>query len=298
MDELKRKIEEEANLGLELCKKGKLEEGIEHLRFAAEHNYLEAIVNLGHALKLADQYYEAFEWTLRGAELGDATAMSNLAIMYRRGQGCDCNVDEAVKWGKKIIEKGDIDGGYQEIICSYLYAVDNYQRDFEKAFEYALEGSKKVMAKNPNPKRGDVCESVIQLALCYNFAKGCKKDEKEALKYYQYCSKCGMPLAMYNAACIYGYSEDESLRDIDKSIKLFQHAANLDYGDAFYELGYLYHLGEKVEKDLILAKRYYAHAIRLGNGESHNEDAITNLKEIDPEFTDKVVSGKYVSLID
>ncbi len=57
-------IVEEADLGLKLCESGNLEEGIKHLRIAAENNHLHAMVNLGHALKLYGDYEEVFKWTL------------------------------------------------------------------------------------------------------------------------------------------------------------------------------------------------------------------------------------------
>lgn len=298
MDELEKKIEQEADLGLELCQKGEFDEGIKHLKFAAERNHLNAMVNLGHALKLIDQYDEAFKWTLRAAELNSPTAISNLAIMYRRGQGTDCNVDEAVKWGKKLIELGRIDEGYQEIVCSYLYAVSEYQRDFNKAFEYALEGSKKIMSKNPKPSRGDDCETVVQLALCYDFGKGVEADKKEALKYYMYCAECGLGIACYNAACILAYNEDKEITDIKKAISLFKRATQVDYGDAWYQLGCLYENGDKVEKDIGRAKFFYAKAIRLGNGDEHYDDSIESLKRLSPDDIETILSGKYSTLID
>ena len=44
--------EQEADYGLDLYKAGKTEDGLKHLRIAAEGKNLDGIVNLGHALKL------------------------------------------------------------------------------------------------------------------------------------------------------------------------------------------------------------------------------------------------------
>ena len=290
-------IVEEADLGLKLCESGNLEEGIKHLRIAAENNHLHAMVNLGHALKLYGDYEEAFKWTLRGATLGDKTAMSNLAIMYRRGQGCECSVAEAVKWGKKLIEIGEIADGYQEIICSYLYAEDEYQQNHEKAFEYAKEGSEIVMKNHSNPNKDD-CEVVIQFALCYGFGKGTDVNEKEALKYYEYCAKGGMNLAIYNAGCIYAETNDKDLKNISRAIEYFEKANDNGYGDGYFKLGYMYHVGENVPENLDKAKYYYAKAIRDSKFDYQEENCKENLKEISEDLYNRVISGKYCPVID
>ena len=295
--EKKLSIKEEANLGLKLCEEGKLEEGIKHLKIAAEANNLSAIVNLGHALKLFGDYDEAYKWTLRGASLNHKTAISNLCIMLRRGQGCECNVLEAVKWGQKLIDLGDYVDGYNEIICSYLYAEDEYQQDFDKAFEYAKKATDLILKKNPKPSR-DECEVIIQLALCYDFGKGIEKNQKEALKYYEYCAKQGIGHALYNAAYIYAYSEDKELKNISRALDWFKEAADKGYGDGDFQLGYLYHTGDIAPKDLKKAEYYYSKALRDANLESQIEYCKDNLKEISEETLNRVLSGKYCSIID
>ena len=296
--DVEKKISEEADKGLDFCQKGELKRGIKHLLIAAEKNDINAITNLGHAYKLVGDYKEAFKWTLKAAELGQKVAMSNLAIMYKCGQGVECNAEEAAKWGKKLVELGEIDDGYNTIVMAYSYVKDEKQQDFNKAFEYALEGSKKIMEKKPNPEKGDPCETVMQLALCYEFGRGTKNNQKKSIEYYEYCSKCGLGIASYNLACVYAYPEDETLFDIKKALDYYYEAIEAGYTDAYYQLGYLHQQGEKVQKDLDLAKFFYANAIRLGNGKQHYEDAIENLKEISEEDALRVQSGKYSFLID
>ena len=295
--EKKLSIKEEADLGYDLCKEGKLEDGIKHLRIAAEGNDINAIVNLGHALKLYGKLEEAFKWTLRGASLNNKIAISNLCIMIRKGEGCKCDVNEAVKWGNKLIELGDEIGGYDEIICSYLYASDEYQQNFEKAFEFAKEASDIILKKHSKPNK-DECEILIQLALCYDFGKGTDKNEKEALKYYDYCGKQGMGHALYNAACIYAYSEDKDIKNIELALEMFKDAAKNKYGDGDFQLGYLYHTGEIVPKDLKKAEYYYSKALRDSNLDSQEEYCEENLKEISEETLNRVLSGKYCPIID
>lgn len=297
MDDLKR-VEQEADIGLELCQNGNLKEGIKHLQYAAERNNVHAIVNLGHAYKLYGNYEEAFKWTNIGASLGDKTAISNLAIMYRNAQGTECDVKKSVELSKKLIELGQIDEGYNGICCAYFYAKDQYQQDFYEGFKYALEGSNIIM--KDEPQKCKRCETVVQLALCYDFGKGTEVNKKEALKCYKYCMECGsgIGISLYNSACIMAYDKDEELHNINKAINYFQFACENDYTDGFYELGYLYQTGKLVKKDLEYAKYCYSMAIRLGNGEQHYDDAIANLREISNDLTDRVLSGKYCPIID
>ena len=296
--EEKAKISEYADKGLELCQNGELKRGIKFLRLAAEKGDVLAITNLGHALNLIGDYNESFKWTLKAAEMGNETSMLNLSIMYRVGQGTKCNVEEAVKWGREIVNLGNIDDGYNLIVSAYRYASNKKLRDDIKAFKYALEGSKMIMRINPEPNPHDECETIIQLALCYDFGIGTIENKKEALKYYDYCCKCRLGVALYNSACIYAYGKDKELNDIDKAIKYFKLATTARYADAFYQLGILYQKGEKVEENIELAKYYYARAIRLGNGEQHYEETVDLLKELSKRDAERVLSGKYSLIID
>ena len=291
--------EQEADNGLDLCKAGKIEEGLKHLRIAAEEgNNLDGIVNLGHALKLQGNYDEAFFWTKKGAELDHKTAISNLCIMLRHGQGCKCDVEETVKWANKLIDLGDYVKGYQEIINSYLYASDESQIDLVKAFEYAKEASDIIMEKHPDKPTDADTEVVIQLALCYDFGKGTEVNKKEAVKYYLYCAKNHMGIALYNLACIYAYEEDKDLHDVPRAIRYFKEAAKYNYGDAYYHLGYIYHRGEIVDKNINKAKYYYCKAIRNASFDFQEAACKENLKDISEELYERIISGKFCSIID
>lgn len=291
-----KEILKESYIGLELCKNGKLNEGIVHLRIAAEHNNLKAIVNLGHALELKEEYDEAFKWTNIGANLNDPTALFNLSLMYRNGKATLCDVSKAVKCGEKLIKNGFIDDGYNSIVSAYLYAKDIYQQDFTKGYEYALKGSKIIMMEEP--KRGVKCDTVTQLALCYDFGKGIIEDKIEALKYYKYGMACDNAICYYNGGCILAYSKDEKICDVESAINYLKKAGDLGYTDGYFEIGCLFHDGKEVKKDLEIAQHYYSLAIRFGNGERYYQDAVNNLSKISEEIARRMASGKYCPTID
>ena len=289
-------IIKEANLGLKLCEEGKLDEGITHLRIAAHNNYLEAIVNLGHALELKGEYDEAYKWTNIGATLKEPIALSNLSLMYRKGRGTLCDVSKAVKCGEELIKMNYIDEGYNSIVCAYLYANDSSQQDFKKGYEYALKGSEEIMKESP--QKGKKCDTIIQLALCYDFGKGITENKSEALKYYKYGMACGNSFCYYNAGCILSYSNDEKIFDINTGINYLQISGDLGFADGYFEIGFLFHEGKQIEKDLNIAQYYYSLAIRMGNGERYYQDAVNNLLEISRENAERMISGKYCITID
>ena len=61
--------------------------------------------NNGQGVEQSDT--EAVKWYRKGAEAGNAEAMSNLGWMYDNGQGVEQSETEAVKWYRKAAEAGD-----------------------------------------------------------------------------------------------------------------------------------------------------------------------------------------------
>ncbi len=53
-------------------------------------------------------YRQAFDATLKAAELGEPTAMYSLVNMYEKGLGVDADVDRAVFWAIKAAEGGQL----------------------------------------------------------------------------------------------------------------------------------------------------------------------------------------------
>lgn len=293
MNDIK-KIREEADRGLVLCEDGDYQNGIRHLLYAAERNDIEAIVNVGHAYEEYGLYDEAFKWTSLGAELNHPTAISNLALLYRNGKGVKCNVNEAIKLWQRLIDMGYIDEGFDGIVTTYQFAEDESQRDYEKSFEYALAGAQLIM--KDKPELGKTCDVVEQLAICYECGKGVEINVKEALRCHLYCAACGLGIGCYNAACIYGYSEDPEINNINKCINCFIDAIKMGCNDAYYELACLFQNGDKVRKDLSLAAICYSCAIRYGSW--HCLDAIQNLKKLLEEDSDLLIYEKYSNITD
>ena len=52
---------------------------------------------------------EAMKWYRDAADQGDASAQTNLGVMYDKGKGVPQNDVEALKWFRNAAKKGDAD---------------------------------------------------------------------------------------------------------------------------------------------------------------------------------------------
>lgn len=65
-------------------------------------------------------YYKAYDWLLRAAELDHAGAQAKLGYMYTDGLAVSQDYEEALRWFEKAAKSGDIDGLYN-LGVFYLY---------------------------------------------------------------------------------------------------------------------------------------------------------------------------------
>ena len=63
--------------------------------------------------------------------------MNNLGIMYQCGNGVEQNIEEAIKYYKMAVEKGDIDAMYN-LGSMYQYG-DGVEQNYEEAIELYQE---------------------------------------------------------------------------------------------------------------------------------------------------------------
>jgi TPR repeat protein len=54
------------------------------------------------------QYMEALALFIQGAETGDSSCMTRIALMYSCGEGVECDYDKTLEWELKAIELGDV----------------------------------------------------------------------------------------------------------------------------------------------------------------------------------------------
>lgn len=80
-----------------------ISESLKYLQMAAENNHTRSMVALGnHYYYTQKNFVLAFQWYYKAAELGDKTAIENVARSYRDGTGVEQSGEKALEWYKKI----------------------------------------------------------------------------------------------------------------------------------------------------------------------------------------------------
>ena len=109
-----------------------------------------------------------------------------------------------------------------------------------------------------------LCKYFLPCGRCDKFNNACdltKKDYGLAKYYLDKAYEAGEEgLVLTNLALVH-FMGDERYHNIEKSIELFNKAAEQNEGNAQYYLGLLYENGMGVEKDIEMAKKYYKMAM-------------------------------------
>jgi len=113
----------------------------------AQHNPL-AQLFMGRFLvdsKDTNNHKKGFEWIKKSAAQDNATAATDLGVLFKYGKGCKVNIRKAKKWFKKAYELGDDKAAYT-IGYLYLKGFHPIKQDYKKAISW-FEKSNYPMAK-------------------------------------------------------------------------------------------------------------------------------------------------------
>ncbi len=174
---------------------------------------------------------EARRLFISAANWGYPKAQYQLGLYYESGLlNLPVDKSESLKWLRKAANKG-----HQE---AAIHLVEIYKKDAEQ---------------NNYP------EAQYQLALCFKDGFGVvKKDEKEAVKWYEKAAEQGFTPAQLNLGVCYARGEGIE-RNLAKAVKLYEQAA-IKEPEAQYNLGICYKNGSGVEKNNIEAMRLFHQA--------------------------------------
>lgn len=129
-------------------KKGNYVAAEPNLRKLAELGIPEAEYLLGEmydkGLGVVQSDRDAFRLYLSAANHGNVGAMNDLAVCYKRGQGCTRSIEKALEWYKRAAE-----AGLPDAIVNYasnllqIYLVTRDKTFLIEANKWALEGTRK-----------------------------------------------------------------------------------------------------------------------------------------------------------
>lgn len=228
---------------------------VEKLLADIEVNNSDALVDVSIVLQCNGMGDESYPYVEKAAELGNATAMHQLADFYLNGEieRYKNAEDKAIPLLKKCADKGDSIAKFQ-IGLYYIY--DNAEQDRELGIKYLKEAG-----DTDGAVAGEVAEEFFNLG-----------DYENALEYYKkaYDNVEGSPedyesfrvdeegIAVINypniADCYY------YLGDYSNTIKYINKGIVEENPYSFYQLGLLYYEGKGVEENLDFAIKYFEKA--------------------------------------
>lgn len=175
---------------------------------------------------------------------------------YQKGEIIEKNDEKALELMKKSIEYGSRSG--ENTLGWWYYTGTVVEKDFEKAF--------KLLSKSM--EHGCIAGK-CNLAVMYLNGDGVDKDCKKAEKMYlevlnnNYLSISEYKVAAYNLGYINLYGLN---RNVDYELALYYYRISAKQGFALAEndIGYMYHCGYGVERNLYMALNYYISAKNKG----------------------------------
>ncbi len=197
---------------------------------------------------------KAFQWSLKAAEKGDTTAMVMVANNWPSFHKEYFNKYEvAESWYKKAIDKGSRTAMWR--LIDFYSKIGGIGIEYtEKAFEY----KKKYALIENDPKL------VNEIGRMYYFGyEDSTSMQKEfnwvkVEEWYDSVRKQGQK--PYNYDISWGV-----VRNYEKAFEWYQKAANLNYGEAMMQIGYMLFIGIGTNKDEVKAFEWTKKAAVQGN---------------------------------
>ena len=257
-----------------------------------ENDNPDCMNNLGSILELSDEYphdyKRAFELYKRSAELGNGAGYNNLATCYKRGIGTDPDSKKALECYEQAITAGDKAHAYWNL---YLYYMDGVclPPNHQKAVEWLQKGDEAGVLQctyllSLHIKNGDGIDSDIkmrfsylkkaadggfeeaykELADCYRYGLGTKRNEKEAFELYEKAAHNDIEALNNLAQC---YSDGIGTeRNLTMAFNLYKIGAEHGHAKSQFDLGICYRRGEGTKQDFNKAIEWYLKAIEQGHG--------------------------------
>ncbi|ORZ24783.1 hypothetical protein BCR41DRAFT_348507, partial [Lobosporangium transversale] len=163
-------------------------------------------------------YLKAFDWYLKAANQGYASAQYNLGYMYLKGKGVPHDYSTAFSWFLKAANQGDVDA--QNALGDIYSEGKGVPRDYSTAFNWYLKAANQGDADAQNAL-GDI----------YYYANGVPQDYSKAIDWYLKAANQGNADAQYTLGDMHHNGDGVTL-DYSKAIDWYLKAANQGNADA------------------------------------------------------------------
>ena len=180
----------------------------------------------------------AFDWYSKAADQNSVAALNNLAVCYEHGRGTMIDLEKAVYYYEKSANLGNVIAQKNLAIC-YKNGT-GVESNPNKVFYWTLEAA----------NNGDI-DSQGKIALYHFKGYGTDKDNAEALLWY----------ARY-------FSKDNHICNANDAFSFLQEKANEGDSQALYMIGKCLQYGVATGKNIRNAYTYFGKAAELGHIES------------------------------
>ena len=185
----------------------------------------------------------------KSMEAGYPDSMNRLAYFYYLGDGVPKDEKEGIRLFKKAFSKGHLKAG---TALGMLYLFDEKGGSKKEGFRYtnkAAEGGEPTAMGN--------------LANCYYYGNGTKKDRRLAKEWYGRASDAGMDSSTTQLGVMYHEDGND-----DKAFALFKEAADRGFPEAMGWLAACYQYGYGTEVNSLAAVQWLEKAASLGSREA------------------------------
>jgi TPR repeat protein len=213
---------------------------------ALEEGYTYAAIRLGFMYEegiLGEPDYEKARELMELAASQDmAEGVYHLARFYRYGTGGEQNQQKAFELFTKALDLGFVDANV-DIALFYEEGIDGEEPDYEKAFEYMMQGAE-----------AGFNYAQYKVGVYYSYGYLAETDVEQGREWFEKSVEAGSPLGMLSLGdyYLYGYGEE---KEYDKAFEYYTAAEERNYISE--GLGICYQFGLGVETDETKAFHYY-----------------------------------------
>ena len=271
--------------------------GLELLTGAATHGYALAARLLamyyadGEPGFVAQDKVKSHEWTMAGAKLGDAGALTSACLEFMDGTGTTRNFAEADRTCTAAIEKGDataannlaymysgqvkgVPADRQKSIALYRKAIalgsvesiDNVINVLGGADGLPPDLPARIAFTKEYAEKGDLV-SQIEMGIALYLGNGMEKNDSAAVHWLELAANRGSARAMAELASLV-FDGEGTARDSVRGTKLLRQAAVQGWPPALRSMGIHMMNGDGVQQDQIEGDRLLRLATTLGDAQA------------------------------
>lgn len=206
---------------------------------------------LARAYDKAEDLQQALSHYRTAAAAQDPMAQTNLALMYRKGQGVTQDDQIAVSLLKRAADQG------------YPIAETQLGWMYEKGRAVPQDDALAVFWYRKAANR-DHPRAQYNLAWMYEKGRGVSQSYSRAFSWYQKAAQAEHLNALYKLGIFYREGHGVSQNDVE-AVRWFRRAANRDLAKAQTSLGWMYEKGRGVQKSYSQALEWYQKAAAQGH---------------------------------